>query len=84
MLCLAPTAAEAERRLDQTLARLPSPLPKDQLRKLFVAGHPDAVCRQVQEHLDAGLDGLVFSFPHGVSPEEVAFAGRTLSTVLVP
>ena len=79
MLCLAPTAAEAERQLDQTLARLPSPLPKDQLRKLFVAGDPDAVRRQVQEHLEAGLDGLIFSFPHGVSPDEVAFAGRTLS-----
>ena len=28
--------------------------------------------------IDADLDGLIFSFPHGVSPEEVAFAGRTL------
>lgn len=83
MLCLAPTAAEAERKLDETLARLPSPLPKDQLRKLFVAGDPDAVRRQVQEHLEAGLDGLVFSFPHGVSPEEVDFAGRTLSPLLI-
>ena len=79
MLSLAPTAAEAERQMDQTLARLPSPLPKDQLRSLFVAGDPDAVGRQVQEHLDAGLDGLIFSFPHAVSPDEVAFAGRTLS-----
>jgi F420-dependent oxidoreductase-like protein len=80
MLSLAPTAVESERQLDQMLARLPSPLPKDQLRNLFVAGDPDAVCRQVQEHFEAGLDGLIFSFPHGVSSDEVAFAGRTLST----
>jgi F420-dependent oxidoreductase-like protein len=82
MLCLAPTADEAERQLDQTLARLPSPLPKEQLRKLFVAGDPASVGRQVREHFDAGLDGLIFSFPHGVSPEEVAFAGRTLRPYL--
>ena len=82
MLCLAPTAVEADRQLDQTLARRPSPLPKDQLRKLFVAGDPDSMGRQVQEHLDAGLDGLVFSFPHAVTPDEVAFAGRTLSPLL--
>jgi len=79
MLSLAPTAAEAEHRLEQTLSSLPSPLPNDQLRKLFVAGDPDAVCRQVQEHFDAGLDGLIFSFPHGASTEEVALAGRTLT-----
>ena len=82
MLCLAPTAAEAERQLEETLSRLPSPLPRQQLRSLFIAGDPDAVRRQVQEHLDAGLDGLIVSFPHGVSPEEVAFAGRTLSAPL--
>ena len=82
MLCLAPTAAEADRQLDETVDRLPSPLPKDQLRSLFVAGDPDAVRRQVHEHLDAGLDGLIFSFPHPVSPDEVAFAGRTLSPIL--
>jgi F420-dependent oxidoreductase-like protein len=79
MLCLAPTASEADDQLAQTLARLPSPLPKDQLSKLFVAGDPDAVRRQVEEHLAAGLDGLIFSFPHGVLPDEVDFAGRTLS-----
>lgn len=78
MLSIAPTAAEAEQKLDQTLAHLPSPLPKDQLRKLFIAGDPEAVCHQVQEHLDAGLDGLIVSFPHGATPEEVALAGRTL------
>lgn len=82
MLCLAPTASEAERRLDQTLSSLPSPLPQDQLRALFIAGDPDAVCRQIQEHVEAGLDGLVVSFPHGVSPDEVAFAGRILSPLL--
>jgi F420-dependent oxidoreductase-like protein len=79
MLCLAPTTTEADRQLAETLARLPSPLPKDQLRKMFIAGDPDTVRREVQEHLDAGLDGMIVSFPHGPSPDEVAFAGRTLS-----
>jgi F420-dependent oxidoreductase-like protein len=82
MLCLAPTAEHAERQLSQTLARLPSPLPKEHLRKMFIAGDPDAVRREVLAHLDAGLDGLIVSFPHGPSPEEVAFAGRTLSATL--
>jgi F420-dependent oxidoreductase-like protein len=84
MLCLAPTTSEAEQQLSRTLARLPSPLPKEQLRKMFIAGDPDAVRREAQEHLDAGLDGLIVSFPHGPSPEEVAFAGRTLSAALGP
>jgi F420-dependent oxidoreductase-like protein len=82
MLCLAPTTSEAEQQLSRTLARLPSPLPKEQLRRMVIAGDPDAVRREVQEHLDAGLDGLIVSFPHGPSPDEVAFAGRTLSAAL--
>jgi F420-dependent oxidoreductase-like protein len=79
MLSIAPTQAEADRRLEQTVAGLPSPLAKDQLRKLFISGDPSSVGDQIQEHLAAGLDGLIFSLPHGASPDEVAFAGRTLS-----
>jgi alkanesulfonate monooxygenase SsuD/methylene tetrahydromethanopterin reductase-like flavin-dependent oxidoreductase (luciferase family) len=79
MLLIAPTAEEAGRLLDETVARLPSPLPKEQLRRLILAGDPASVAEQAQAHLDAGLDGLIFSFPHGASPDEVALAGRTLA-----
>jgi F420-dependent oxidoreductase-like protein len=79
MLLIARTAEEASRLLDETVARLPSPLPKEQLRRLILAGDPASVAGQAQAHLDAGLDGLIFSFPHGAMPDEVALAGRTLS-----
>jgi len=82
MLALAPTEAEAAAQLQASLARLPSPLPKEQLAKLFVAGGPLSVRAQMQEHRAAGLDGLIVSFPHAPSPEEVAFAGQTLRAAL--
>jgi alkanesulfonate monooxygenase SsuD/methylene tetrahydromethanopterin reductase-like flavin-dependent oxidoreductase (luciferase family) len=82
MLALAPTEAEAAAQLQSSVARLPSPLPKEQLAKLFMAGGPESVRVQVQEHLAAGLDGLIFSFPYAPSPEEVAFAGQTLRAAL--
>jgi F420-dependent oxidoreductase-like protein len=82
MLLISPTAEEASRRLDETVARLPSPLPKDVLRQLILAGDPASVAAQAQAHRDAGLDGLIFSFPHPVMPDEVALAGRTLSARL--
>jgi alkanesulfonate monooxygenase SsuD/methylene tetrahydromethanopterin reductase-like flavin-dependent oxidoreductase (luciferase family) len=49
---------------------------------LILAGDPASVAAQAQAHLDAGLDGLIFSFPHPVMPDEVALAGRTLSARL--
>ena len=79
MLIIAPTASEAQERVNSLVAAMPSPLPKDALARLFVAGDPDTVCRQVQEHRDAGVDGLILSLPGGATPEEVALAGRTLA-----
>lgn len=79
MLLISPTQAEASQRLEETVARLPSPLPKDVLRRLILAGDPDGVYRQVEAHFAAGLDGMIFSFPHGALPDEVALAGETLS-----
>lgn len=78
MLLISRTQAEAERRLEETVARLPSPLPKDVLRRLILAGDADTVCAQVDTLFATGLDGLIFSFPHGVLPDEVALAGETL------
>jgi len=79
MLVIAPTASEADQRLHDLLAAMPSPLPKEQLARMFIAGDPGAVSRQVQAHLDAGVDGLIFSLPGGATPEEIALAGRTLA-----
>ncbi|MGE3267778.1 MAG: LLM class F420-dependent oxidoreductase [Chloroflexota bacterium] len=80
MLVISPTQSEANDRLSALLAGMPSPLPKEQLARLFIAGDPDAVCAQVQAHVDAGIDGLIFSLPQGATPDEVALAGRTLAT----
>jgi F420-dependent oxidoreductase-like protein len=82
MLALGATDAEAAASLQQALERLPSPLPREQLATMFVAGGPASVRAQVQEHLAAGLDGLIFSFPHAPTPEDVTFAGQTLRTAL--
>ena len=79
MLVIAPTASKADQRLHALVSGMPSPLPKEQLARLFIAGDPDAVCRQVQAHLDAGIDGLIFSLPGGATAEEVTLAGRTLA-----
>jgi F420-dependent oxidoreductase-like protein len=43
------------------------------------AGDPDDVSAYVQALIDAGVDELIFNFPAGTSPEEVAFAGQVLT-----
>ena len=79
MLVIAPTASGADERLHALLAAMPSPLPREQLARMFIAGDPEAVCGQVQAHLEAGIDGLIFSLPGGATPDEVMLAGRTLA-----
>jgi F420-dependent oxidoreductase-like protein len=79
MLVIAPTTSEADQRLHDLVSGMPSPLPKEQLARMVIAGDPDAVCRQVQAHLDAGIDGLIFSLPGGATSDEVELAGRTLA-----
>jgi alkanesulfonate monooxygenase SsuD/methylene tetrahydromethanopterin reductase-like flavin-dependent oxidoreductase (luciferase family) len=50
---------------------------------MFLAGGPDSIAEQVQAHLEAGLDGLIFSLPHGATPDEVELAGQTLASLLL-
>ncbi len=45
-------------------------------------GTPDQVAEQVQAHLDAGLDGMVFNMPYVHDLEQVELAGRTLAQVI--
>lgn len=53
------------------------------VRGMFIMGDADAVGEQVQELLDAGLDGLVFNMPDAHDLDAVALAGRTLAPLLL-
>jgi alkanesulfonate monooxygenase SsuD/methylene tetrahydromethanopterin reductase-like flavin-dependent oxidoreductase (luciferase family) len=44
----------------------------------LVIGDPDRVSEQVQEYLDAGLDGLVFNTPNPEDINPVRLAGEAL------
>jgi F420-dependent oxidoreductase-like protein len=76
MLVVAPTAAEAERRVEK--ARQATGLDEETLRLRCIVGDPDGVAEQAQALLDAGLDGLMF-FTSGLwTPEDVALAGEAI------
>jgi F420-dependent oxidoreductase-like protein len=60
-------------------------LPADiqaRVRTMFILGDPPTVQAQVQQLLDAGLDGIVFNMPDAHDLEAIAFAGEVLSPVL--
>jgi alkanesulfonate monooxygenase SsuD/methylene tetrahydromethanopterin reductase-like flavin-dependent oxidoreductase (luciferase family) len=60
-------------------------LPEDlrsRIRTMMIIGDRDAVAEQVQELLDAGLDGVIFNLPDAHDLESVALAGEILATVL--
>ncbi|MFM2070608.1 MAG: hypothetical protein RLZZ623_871 [Actinomycetota bacterium] len=61
-------------------------LPADlqaRIRPLFILGDPPAVQAQVQELLDAGLDGIVFNMPDAQDIEAIELAGDVLRPILV-
>jgi len=61
-------------------------LPADLLarvRGMFLMGDAPAVQEQVQDLLDAGLDGLVVNMPDAHDAEAVALAGEVLGPVLL-
>ena len=85
-LVLGPTMEAAEAKIASRfgggrLEDLPADL-QTRLRSMFVLGDPPAVQAQVQELLDAGLDGIVFNMPDAHDLEAVAFAGEVLRPVL--
>ena len=60
-------------------------LPADlaaRLRGMFIMGDAPAVQEQVQELLDAGLDGIVFNMPDAHDLDAVALAGEVLRPIL--
>jgi F420-dependent oxidoreductase-like protein len=54
----------------------------DQLRAMAFIGDPGEVSAQVQELLDAGLDGVTLTLPDVHDLETVALAGETLGAVI--
>jgi F420-dependent oxidoreductase-like protein len=77
MLVVAPTAAEAERRV--AAVRRSTSLDEETFRTRCIWGDPDGVAEQAQALFDAGLDGLMF-FTSGLwTPEDVALAGVAIA-----
>jgi F420-dependent oxidoreductase-like protein len=80
------TQEEAEDKLTARLGGRLSDMPAEQqaqMRAMFVLGDAAAVQEQVQELLDAGLDGIVFNMIDSHDPEAVQLAGEVLSPVLL-
>ena len=53
------------------------------VKGMFILGDADAVGEQVQELLDAGLDGLVVNMPDAHDLEAVELAGSVLGPLLL-
>jgi F420-dependent oxidoreductase-like protein len=81
-LIIRKTDAEAERLFEQVLNR--PGIDRERMRVTFTVGGPDRVAEQAQQFLDAGLDGLIFNFPHMEDPEAIALAGKTLAGLRQP
>jgi len=61
-------------------------LPADiqaRVKGMFVMGDGPAIAEQVQELLDAGLDGIVFNMPDAHDVEQVELAGEVLRPLLL-
>src|SRR3954463_4218253 len=78
-LYLAPTREAAEAKLETALQRAAD---RERARAQAFVGDPDTVAEQVQEYLDAGLDGITISMPDVHDLETVALAGETLGAVI--
>ena len=73
------THEAAEAKFAPVLAKSNDP---DRERAQAFIGEPSEIAAQVQEYLDAGLDGITFSMPDVHDLEAVALAGETLSAVI--
>ena len=74
-LVLSPTLDEAKQRLEAAYGGADP----ERVSQTVTWGDPETVVEQARAFLDAGLDGLVFNLPTGSTPDDVRFAGRTLS-----
>jgi hypothetical protein len=81
------TVEEAEAKISARLGGASlSDMPADvqtRLRAMFILGDSASVQAQVQELLDAGLDGIVFNMPDAHDVEAVEMAGDALRPVLL-
>ena len=79
-MILATDREEALQRSREWADRTASPgVPAETRLATVAAGDPDDVARYVRSLIDAGCDELIFNFPAGTRPEEVAFAGQVLT-----
>src|SRR3954453_19646655 len=76
---IAPTHEAAVAKMEPVVAAAADP---DRARAQAFVGDPDTVAGQVQEYLDAGLDGITLSMPDVHDLEMVRLAGETLSAVV--
>ncbi|MEI6497077.1 MAG: LLM class F420-dependent oxidoreductase [Actinomycetota bacterium] len=86
-LVIGRTVEEAEAKISARLGGASlSDMPADvqtRLRAMFILGDSASVQAQVQELLDAGLDGIVFNMPDAHDVEAVELAGDALRPVLL-
>jgi F420-dependent oxidoreductase-like protein len=76
-LIVTKTKEEAETRREEFKKR--RGVDDAMLPSMLICGVADAVGDAVQAYFDIGLDGLIFNMPAGSTPEDVEFAGRTLT-----
>ena len=79
-LLIAEDEAGAQRKLSAYAAR--RGVTEEVARNFAIAGTPESVLEQIEEYLEAGLDGLVFNMPDAYDLEPVALAGETLAARL--
>jgi F420-dependent oxidoreductase-like protein len=71
---VAPTSEAAEAKI--------AALPSEVDRRRLTVGDPDSLAEQVQQFLDAGLDGIAIVLPDVHDAETVALAGETLAPLV--
>ena len=76
---IAPTHEAANAKLERAVAASPMP---ERARASALVGEPAEVAAQVQEYLDAGMDGVTVSLPDVYDLETVALVGETLGAVI--
>ena len=76
------SARPTTRRSPRSTPRSPPARDEERLRAMGFIGDPGEVAAQVQELLDAGLDGVTLTLPDVHDLETVELAGETLGAVI--
>jgi alkanesulfonate monooxygenase SsuD/methylene tetrahydromethanopterin reductase-like flavin-dependent oxidoreductase (luciferase family) len=72
-LVIATSDEEAQRKLEQV---------DERRRPMAFVGGPERIAEQVQDFLDAGIEGITLSIPDVHDLEVVRLAGETISAVV--